>query len=415
MNSGKKRLRVLVSAYSCLPGRGSEPGVGWNSVKSLAAHHDLWVLTRENNRSAIDEELALRPIERLNFLYYDSPKWLCWWKKGSRGVQLYYYLWQLGAIGVARKAHQEIGFDLGHHVTFVKYWVPSFLAFLDIPYLWGPVGGGESTPRGFHKTFNWRGKIYEWQRSTARFLAHLDPLVRLTAKRASLAIATSAETADAVKRLKVKRCKIMTQVGLTEEELSFFDRFEPDNNAGKYFLSIGNLLHWKGFHLGLEAFAQAKTLHQSHEYWFIGDGPQRRSLQKMAGELGVADRVRFLGKIPRQQVLQHLKGCIALLHPSLHESGGFVCAEALAAGTPVICLDHGGPGVLVPPNGGVLVEATNPTDVIKKISEAMANIFNSVDLKKKLGKAAQQHANKNLGWEEKAKMFSKLYYEIVGH
>ena len=57
---------------------------------------------------------------------------------------LYYYLWQLTAIPKIRKHHKEVGFDISHHVTFVKYWAPSCLAWLDIPFIWGPVGGGES-------------------------------------------------------------------------------------------------------------------------------------------------------------------------------------------------------------------------------------------------------------------------------
>ena len=39
-------MRVLLSAYACEPGKGSEAGVGWNSLRQVARYHDVWVLTR---------------------------------------------------------------------------------------------------------------------------------------------------------------------------------------------------------------------------------------------------------------------------------------------------------------------------------------------------------------------------------
>ena len=155
-NSGEKlsrggraeapRLRVLLSAYACEPGKGSEPGVGWNWVTQLARHEDVWVLTRSNNRGAIEQALRSEPMDRARFVYLDLPRWLRFWKKGSRGIRLYYYLWQFGAYLRARKLHRNIGFDVAHHVTFVKYWMPSLLSLLPIPLVWGPVGGGNQCP-----------------------------------------------------------------------------------------------------------------------------------------------------------------------------------------------------------------------------------------------------------------------------
>ena len=50
-----------------------------------------------------------------------------------------------------------------------------------------------------------------------------------------------------------------------------------------------------------------------------------------------------------------------LIHPSLHDSGGWVCLEAMAAGRPVICLDLGGPGLQVTEKTGIKVKASTPT------------------------------------------------------
>src|SRR5439155_25552362 len=122
-----QRLRVLLSAYACEPGAGSEPGVGWNWARQVSRSHEVWVLTRANNRLAIESALAEDPIDGAHFVYFDLPRWLRFWKKGQSGVRLYYYLWQVGSYCVARRLHRELNFHVVHHVTFVKYWMPSFL------------------------------------------------------------------------------------------------------------------------------------------------------------------------------------------------------------------------------------------------------------------------------------------------
>src|SRR5579864_4765887 len=78
-------VRVLLSAYACEPNRGSEPGVGWGTVQALAAHHEVWALTRANNRPAIERETARTPMPSVHFVYYDLPRWARWWKHGQRG------------------------------------------------------------------------------------------------------------------------------------------------------------------------------------------------------------------------------------------------------------------------------------------------------------------------------------------
>src|SRR6516164_1163816 len=96
-------LRVLVSAYACEPGMGSEPGIGWNTVRELGQRHEVWVITRANNQAKIESALASSPMPSVHFVYFDLPKWSRFWKRGSRAVNLYYYLWQLGAYFTARK------------------------------------------------------------------------------------------------------------------------------------------------------------------------------------------------------------------------------------------------------------------------------------------------------------------------
>ena len=154
-------MKVLLSAYACEPGKGSEPGVGWNWVRQIARFAEVWVITRANNRPVIEQALEREPLPNVHWVYFDLPRWARFWKKGQHGVHLYYYLWQIGIYFLAKRLHREVGFDLVHHVTFVNYWMPSFLSLLPPPFVWGPVGGGESAPKAFYRTFSWRGRLYE--------------------------------------------------------------------------------------------------------------------------------------------------------------------------------------------------------------------------------------------------------------
>ena len=83
---------------------------------------------------------------------------------------------------------------------------------------------------------------------------------------------------------------------------------------------MGRLLDWKGFNLGLRAFAEAAI--QDAQYWIVGDGPFRENLERQVKKMGLEKSVKFWGLVDRSQVLGLFGQCHALIHPSLHDSGG---------------------------------------------------------------------------------------------
>lgn len=405
-----KRLNVLISAYACQPGRGSEPGVGWNFARGMARHHNVWVLTREKNRPSIEAELARRDIPGLRFVYYDLPRWASWWRNGERGIQLYYYLWQIGAYDTAKRLHARVCLDVAHHVTFVKYWSPSFLAFLGVPFVWGPVGGGESAPRELWQYFNWRGKLYEYTRDLARWLGERDPLVRMTADRAVRALATTPETAERLRVLNARDVSIFGESGLNDGEIQSLNALPPPSGSSFTFVSLGRLLHWKGFHLGIHAFAQAGL--KNADYWIVGDGPEFDRLKTLAKSLKVADRVHFPGRLGRDDALQLLGRSHALVHPSLHDSGGWVCLEAMAAGRPVLCMDIGGPAMQVTHETGIKVPATSPTNAVIHLAEGMRHLADNPHLCEQMGAAGRERVDAHYRWTAKTETLAAIYSNI---
>ncbi len=408
-----RRLKVLLSAYACEPGKGSEPGEGWNWVRQIARFAEVWVITRANNQPVIEKALKEEPVPGVHWVYFDLPRWTRFWKQGQRGVHLYYYLWQLGAYRIGKRLHQEVGFDLVHHVTFSNYWMPSFLSLLPVCFIWGPLGGGESAPKDFYRTFFLWGKLYEYLRNLARWSGEHDPFVRLTARRAVVALAKAMETAERLQVLGVGDVRLMSAVAWPREEIERL--VATPTHVGNPFrlMSIGRMLHWKGFHLGLRAFARFQQDFPESEYWFIGDGGERKKLERLAQALGVAKKVRFLGALSRQGVLSKLAEVDVLVHPSLHDSGAWVCVEAMGAGRPVICLDLGGSAVLITDETGLKVPANSPEQVIEDMAQALLRLAKDPDLRRRMGEAGRCRVREAFSWERRGEEIRKIYASVL--
>ena len=406
-------MKVLLSAYSCEPNKGSERGVGWNMAKAIAKHHEVWVLTRpDESKAAIEAELERNPIPNLHFVYFTLPFWrdsLRWGQSGA--MQLHYYLWQIKAYFVAKKMHREINFDIAHHVTFVRYSVPSLLSLLPIPFIWGAVGGGESAPAKFWQDFNLKNKLYEWLRGTWRGIGELDPLTHLTAKNSTVAYATTKETAAKLTKLGAANVQQTSETGISQAEIERLSQCPPPSGDRVRFINVARLLHWKGIYLGLRAFAEANLL--DAEYWVVGAGPEREKLQALAKELNIVDRVTFFGLIDREEVLYRLGQCTALVHPSLHDSGGWVPLEAMASGRPILCLDLGGPGQTVTPDIGIKVPAHSPEQTVKDLAAAMVKLAENPDLCVQMGQQGQERIREFYSWEAKAQRLSDVYQNCV--
>lgn len=409
-----QRLRILVSAYACEPHRGSEPGVGWNWVQQIARHNDVWVITRVNHRAVIESELHRQPMPNAHFVYFDLPKWARFWKRRRRGLHPYYYLWQIGAYWKARQLHHSVRFDIAHHVTFVTYWMPSLMALLPIPFVWGPVGGGESTPRNFLRTLPFAGIVYELVRGVAQAMGRLDPFVRLTARRSALAFAATQETAARMSKMGCSRVEVHSAMGLPPAEIEALARTRHRTEGPLRFIAMGELLPLKGNSLALRAFAKIAQQFPNAEFWLVGDGIERDRLEQLASQLQISDRVKFWGQLRRPEALAVLGACDVLVHPGLHDSGGCVCSEALAAGRPVLCLDLGGPAMQVTAETGFKIAARTPAQTVDDLASAMKKLASNPELRAAMGVAAKRFVRIHLAWDHKGDRIARTYRELTG-
>ncbi|TAK22320.1 MAG: glycosyltransferase family 1 protein [Chloroflexota bacterium] len=111
--------------------------------------------------------------------------------------------------------------------------------------------------------------------------------------------------------------------------------------AGPTILTICRLTAWKGLHFILPALAELRAFPDAC-LLHCGEGPEEAALRELAESLGLADRVRFLGRVARDEILTYLRAADVFVLYSGYEGLPHVVLEAMAAGTPVIVSDRGG-------------------------------------------------------------------------
>jgi phosphatidylinositol alpha-1,6-mannosyltransferase len=161
---------------------------------------------------------------------------------------------------------------------------------------------------------------------------------------------------------------------------------------------------YKGLDTLLQAWPQVRRRVGRAELVVAGDGPDRRRLESMVESLGVADAVRFAGRVTEDE-LARLYGSAAVfalpartkLGPDpLGEGFGLVFLEAAAAGLPVVAGDAGpAPEVVANGETGILVDPDNEGAV----ADAIVGLLRAPDMRRRMGEAGRQHVREHYSFE----------------
>lgn len=389
-------MKILLSAYACEPNKGSEPGVGWHwAVELSKLKHDVWVLTRANNKSTIEKEYKdQKKPDNLHFLYYDLPVWCRKWKKGKRRVHLYYLLWQWGAYRAVKKIHSKEKFDLVHHVTFVSVRQPSFMGNLGIPFIFGPVAGGESAPWRLRFHYGIRGFFVDALRDLVNFSVRFDPLMWMTYRQAQKIYVTSEQTKKIVPEQ--FHFKIEKRLAIGFDSIKGCKFSQNKSRTDIRILYVGNFLYWKGMGIGIRAFERLSKTIPRAMLTLVGEGPEEKNWKNIVKKCNIADRVDWIPWTPIQKLSEVYQRHHLFLFPSFHDSGGMVVLEAMGHGLPVICFDIGGPGEIVTHECGVKIAVgqDHGPKIIEAFFNALIRLSEDRLLQERLGANARERANK---------------------
>jgi glycosyltransferase involved in cell wall biosynthesis len=403
-------LKVLISAYACEPGKGSEPEVGWNWALQMSRFHDVTVLTRKNNRAGIERALAELPAEtaRPGFVYHDLGPFFLKLKKSFGGLAPYYVLWQCAARRLIRGLHKQAGFGLLHHVTFAGYRYPVATGGQGVPSIWGPVGGIRSFPSELMPWSEGSSLFREALRNADNFVQG-SPLHRLR-KRAlahSLVLASTREMQSEFQKIGVSP-RLMPTIGL--DTAAFTRRPGKQPHKPLRFLFVGQVITLKGADLAIDALAASGT---DATLTFIGSGNYSDRANVQADALGLRERVHFTGRLPRDQVLKQYADHDVFLFPSVHDTGSFAVIEAMVNELPVICLDIGGPPVAVGPGCGIKVEPNSRNRVVSDLGQAIRHYCSNPQAVLGDGAKARMEVLQRYDWNRKGEEMNKCYLDAL--
>jgi glycosyltransferase involved in cell wall biosynthesis len=399
----KNQLKILLVGHGFWPGEGSEPGLTWNWVWYLSEHHDTWVLAPPLRRAAVEAAMPDYHGRAPRIVWVDVPRKP---EQGERGIRLHYLRWQRAALAEALRLHAIQKFDIVHHISWGTIYAPPALWRLGIPFVWGPVGGGQAAPLRFGRYLGWRATLAEAGRNVRRHLLPLLPPLRRTATNSAVVLATNRETAEVLHRAGAPRVHLFLDNGVGPDQ---FIARQRTRRAGEplELLWAGRLEARKALPLALEAMARVRDV--PVRLRIAGEGPLRPAHERRAAALGVSDRVRFLGFVPRARLLSDLFAeSDAFLFTSLQDSFGSVVIEAMAAGLPVLSLNHQGVGAMIPEQAAIKVPVTSPASTIQGLADAIRALAGSPELRQSMSEAARRHAATE-SWSRRVIRMNALY------
>ena len=175
-----------------------------------------------------------------------------------------------------------------------------------------------------------------------------------------------------------------------------------------HLLFVGRLVYQKGLDLLIEALSTLKDI--PWKLSIVGDGPQSELLQNMAGKLGLAERIDFLGWQAREALPEFYQKANLFIFPSRHEGMPNAVLEAMACGLPVIASRIAGNEELVENDEtGLLVEPEN----ISSLRGALEKLLLNEARCRKMGEQGRQRVESAYSWNGVADKYLELLQQIL--
>lgn len=404
-----RRLSVLMSAYACEPGKGSEPEVGWKVATTMAKLHNVKVITRANNRSLIEKEISNLEGPAPEFFYYDLPKPFLLLKKRFKAVSLYYVLWQFAIRWVFRKELGEV--DLVHHVTFNGLQMPGFWIATDTPVVLGPLGGGMTCPDSLLPLLGENQKAEKRRTKVIENLPWL-PWWRLAMSNARVILAANQETVETIEGEIQASVSVMLETAVEREVVMENERGE-DRLPRFTFLWLGSLIPRKAANIGILALKEAIENSADVELWIAGNGSEEENLKNLVRDKGLSERVRFLGRIEKAKVNALMDRVDAFLFTSVRDTSGNVVLEAMSRGLPVLALCHQGVREMCDAESAYLVPPGSVEETIREIGVGMQKLQEDPVFAKRLSENGKKKISSEMTWDHYAEKMDASYFESV--
>jgi len=408
-----RKLKIFISAYACEPNLGSEIGVGWHWALEMSKYFDLWVLTRKSNQRTIETWLLVNPcFQNINFIYFDLPYYLRFWKKGLRGVRIYYYIWQRLTNNIVEQTMKKNDIKIYHLLTYgnaiwpvSKYGQKQF-------FIWGPISAGDTIPKEFSNHYNLKSKFIEILRRLSVKLLSYNKGYKKRCSDANLILCKTENTYKYIPDCCKPKSKIFTDVAVDIINTSDYKSIRKNDNSIVRYLAVGRLDAWRGFDLIIEAFVKAYESNEKIRLEILGEGNDYSRLNELILKNKMEHVISLSGQVSINEYYQKMADCDVVVNPCLKEGAVTTAFDSMSFGKPLICIKTGGYTRYFNDDYAVLVSLTNRLNTIAELTKGVLLLTNKKDRLKRGNKAKKMCVD--FVWQKKGKqiqeVITKAYY-----
>ena len=407
-------MKILINAYACSPGMGSEPGMAWNWVSNLAKFCKLYIITEGEFRDRIEEVVpTLEQGKNMHFYYNpvsEEIRKMCW-NQGDWRFYKYYKEWQWKTYLLAKDICKVEKMDVLHQLNMIGFREPGYLWKLSqengVPFVWGPVDAKDKFPVAYLDGAGLKTKLFMHLKNflTGIQLRH-SKRVLLAAHQASVIFSASSNSQRSFKKYMNIDSPLLNETGCYVQDHPIVDKSGKDTFD---VLWVGKMDFRK--QLGLALQSVAITGNESIRLHIVGGG-DAEPYKLLANTLGIKDKCIWHGAVSHDEVQSIMQNSDVFFFTSVAEGTPHVVLEAIGNNLPVVCFDTCGQGDAVNEKVGKKILLTNPS----KSSQSFATILNEFegnrDLLKHLSENCKQR-QVELSWAEKAKTMVGWYEKIV--
>lgn len=411
-------MKILYDCFSCSPYYGSDEGIGWLWPYHMRKYHEVWALVRSDRRPDIERYCNEHDIRDIHFVYADIPDQINFYyknkKNGKNGILdflAYQFLWQFPAYKVAAKLHRKEKFDLIHHVSTNDFRFLGRLHKLKAPYIIGPIGGAQETPKPL-RYYVRNNKKKELLRTVLNHLFTSFPSYKKALNSAAWVYVSNQET-ELFLRPKMKnpnKCEILTEIGYSGDLPP--KEAKQGHKKETVFLWAGRMEYRKG----LEFLFDVLDILPIEKDWKVvlcGDGSLKEHYSEINEKKPYKNRVVFTGKVAYEEMKSLYSAADVFVFPSLRETTGTVIIEAMAHGLPVIALRQGGAQNIITEETGHLIAGQTRQEYILHFAQAMESCM--VDSTKEIWDTDQirQRVMDFYSWEAKVEKMNQVYHSVL--
>ncbi len=404
-------MNILLIAFACEPNRGSEEGVGWNWAVNLAKKHNVYVITRGQEKPLIEKYLERTPINNLHFFYYEDGGVMHFVdKKVPYGFRIYYKWWQEKIKPIAEQIIAAYKVDIIHQLTYNEYRTPGKLYKYDIPFVWGPIGGGhEYNPILKNAFFKKSDIIKEIIRRKMNHWYLSDKDVKGALQMAAAVIVADPATFSILP--KNRKYERLLETAYYPERNAIKDFESQNEHVTIHLLYAGVMQPRKGLKIIIDALGESDF--RDFELVMIGDGSEKKFLEKLTQEYHIEKKVKFMGKLSYDEVNRYYDWADLFLFPSLRDTSGNVILESMSHGTPVVALNHNGASEMITDDCGELIPIQSYNQIKSDYVKIIKKYYENRDLEKKKGIAARRRIEEVYSWDYVMEFIDGVYSKVI--